>query len=84
MSKRNRDKRRQEVVIRPPVPKSVRLINGLRAFMRENVRVMVIVMGVGFFMQAFIPWTSSAREGVYFVVAGSILLGLGLPKRWWT
>ena len=61
----------------------VRLLGGLGILLRENVRAMVLFSGVVAVAQAFVPWTNDRMDVVWFVIFGSIMLGLGIPKRLW-
>ena len=57
-------------------------MEGLRFFVRENVRMMLIFAGAATLLQAFIPW-SNRIDPWPFILVGSFMLGLGVPKRFW-
>jgi len=79
MSHRRTVKRRETI----SVPQSVRFVNGLRAFFKENLRIALLFIGVSTLLQAFIPWTNDRSTAPIFIIVGSVLLGLVLPRRFW-
>lgn len=65
------------------VPRSVRIVNALRFFVRENARMVLFFAGAVTLVQALLPWTNMATDRVLFIVFGSIMLGIAIPRRLW-
>ena len=57
---------------------------GLRFFIRENVRVWLMFVGTATLLQAFVPWTNDRSDSLWFIVIGSTALALSIPRRFWT
>jgi hypothetical protein len=52
-------------------------------FIRDNVRTMLLFVGAATIAQPFIPWTNNNDDAMWFIVIGSIALGLAIPPRLW-
>ncbi len=61
--------------------KGVAIIDGIRAFIRTNVRAMLLLSGTVAIAQVFIPWGQD--DTLFFILYGSAMLGLGLPEKLW-
>lgn len=66
-----------------PPPLRERAAGAVGLFVRENVRAMLLVAGLVTLAQAVLPWTNSATDRIWFIVAGSVLLGAAVPSGLW-
>jgi hypothetical protein len=55
----------------------------LSALIKQNVRMMLFLSGAASIAQPFIPWTNDNSDAMWFIVIGSIALGLAVPPRLW-
>lgn len=83
MSVSHRKRRAARPVAVPEPTPGQRAASLIGLFIRENVRTMLLFVGIMTLMQAMIPWTNSATDRIPFIVVGSIFLGLSIPRRFW-
>jgi len=55
----------------------------MRTFIKENVRMTLFFIGAASILQPFIPWTNDNTDAMWFIVIGSVALGLAVPRRLW-
>jgi len=80
MSHRKRPQRESEIT--PPSLRE-KAVQASGLFIRENVRMMLLIAGLATLAQAVLPWSNNSIDRVPFIIAGSVFLGLGIPRRMW-
>jgi len=55
----------------------------MRVFLRVNFRMMLFLIGAASILQPFVPWTNDNSNAMWFILIGSIALGLAVPPRLW-